>query len=125
MHEILSEAEYESRIGRCNNSDELPASTTEKSAKPASSRPTRETNLQDVLDDPGNVMNASDQYEVEEGTSDVQSGRNVSEMLLQKIQQLENENKDLKKENAALQGKKTISDPSVNESEVHCTIEKI
>ena len=120
MHEILSEAEYESRIGRENNSDALPGSATEKSTEATSSR---ETSLQDGLADPANVINESAQYEKEEGTSDV-SGSNVSELLLQKIQQLENENKDLKKQIGALKEKNT-SDPSVNESEVHCIIENI
>ncbi|XP_076056682.1 uncharacterized protein LOC143034471 isoform X2 [Oratosquilla oratoria] len=67
VHEILSKAEYESRIGRGNNSDALPASAAEKSTKAKSSR---ETSLQDVLADPANVINESDQYEKEEGTSD-------------------------------------------------------
>ncbi|KAK8393490.1 hypothetical protein O3P69_006661 [Scylla paramamosain] len=68
VDEILSDAEYESRIGRGNNSDALPASATEKSTKATSSG---ETSLQDVLADPANVINESDQYEKEEGTSDV------------------------------------------------------
>ena len=120
MQEILSEAEYESRIRRGNNSDALPASATEKSTKATNSR---ETSLQDVLADPANAINESDQYEKEEGTSDV-TGNNVSELLLQKIQQLENENIDMKKEIAALKEKHT-SDPSANESEVHGIIENI
>lgn len=58
-----------------------------------------------MLAHPANVINESDQYEKEEGTSDV-SGSNVCELLLHKIQQLENENKNLKENNAALKERK-------------------
>lgn len=142
IQDVLSEAEYDSRIGRCDDSDEQHVSATEKSSKAANSKP--ETTLQDVLHGTENEILESDddrsasevgngikikkntvlmcKKENEQETSDI-SDNDGSEILLKKIKQLEEENRKLQEENGAL--KASISDPEVNHSEVHDKIENI